>query len=327
MLHGNRGFALLTVLILLGIGSLLIVPTLRYTSAALKLVKVSREQVQAYYALDALTNRVLWEMKYDDEFTDCGKPLQGSTSSFDGIPDSFNSCVALWGSWTFTTATTTSFNETQLDKINGQDVSITVEVPGALTAPPEPVPTPSAGACLFDNLTRDPTWSQVNEDVTYTAHITNCSSNQKRRLRRVVALLDSSFTYVGGSTSGDPGFGEPDVNLCTGIDLPVPGCEANDGALNLAWPGAGSTYNNEFFLDAQQTVLLDFKVIPSGWGVFYVDISMCFFDPGGCDGDIAIDPLYKKAPVVVGMFNLRGRGKGNNFSGSTGGGGLISKGP
>ena len=34
------------------------------------------------------------------------------------------------------------FNETQVNYLNNQEVSVTVEVPGALAAPPDPTPTP-----------------------------------------------------------------------------------------------------------------------------------------------------------------------------------------
>ena len=56
------------------------------------------------------------------------------------------------------------------------------------------------------------------------------------------------------------------------------------------------------------------------WGIFYVDVTVCYFssvsgDPGPCaSGNVFRSG--KVAPVVAGMFNINGKGKGNAFGAS-----------
>ena len=336
MMKEQRGVALMLVLVFLGVGALVLVPTLGYTASALKLFSVSRETAQVQYSLEATTAQAMWYLQYDTTLRDCDQPLDGTAD------DLFANCVAKYGSWKLATSGKTSgaFNETQIDTLNGQEVEISVEVPGGLTSPPEPTPTPAAGSCVFDYVERDPTWVQVGEAITYEVHVTNCSTSPaSKNVRRFILRLPPEFDYVATSTDccvdpsdtslfdGWPGGNnkEPEVSRCDGPvtapDPDYPGCKTNDNSLLLAWPDATGIFSGSksVTLAGGSEKVLTFQAIPNGWGVFYVDASTCYFaaNAGACDSEVSGDPVKNVAPVTVGMFNIKGNGKGNAFGASS----------
>ena len=350
MIREQRGVALAAVLLFLGVGAILLVPTLGYTASALKLFSVSRETAQVQYSLEATTAQAMWYLQYDTTLRDCDQPLDGTAD------DDFANCVAKYGSWKLATSgkTTGAFNETQVDTLNGQEVEISVEVPGALTSPPEPTPTPAAGSCVFDFADRDPTWVQVGEPVTYEVFVHNCSTSPSSKdLRRIVVLLPPEFDYVATSTDccvdvadtsvfhtwGGGEDKEPEVSRCDGAvtapDPDYPGCQTDDNSLLLGWPDLTGRFGGSTAvkIGGGDVEVLTFQATPNGWGVFYIDVSTCYFaaSASGCDTEISGDPVKNKAAVVVGMFNIKGRGKGNAFGASSkldaGGSGLVSKNP
>ena len=69
------GQAFIMVLILLAIGALLIVPTLRLSSSALSNSQIVERQVKAMYAADGAQEWILWKLLYDglgEQFTQDG---------------------------------------------------------------------------------------------------------------------------------------------------------------------------------------------------------------------------------------------------------------
>ncbi len=78
-----------------------------------------------------------------------------------------------------------------------------------------------------------------------------------------------------------------------------------------------------------------FKARPTSWGIFYVDVTVCYFaavagDPGPCStGNVFRSGQV--APVIAGMYNIQGNGKGHAFGASSkldnGGADLISEQP
>lgn len=348
----ERGAALILVLAILGVGAVLLPATLSYTSTALKYFSVSQESTEVVYDLDAVTQHALWELEYDTEFMDCDDPA-------DSIVDSFADCVAMRGSWTLATAgkLQSIFNETQVDYLNGQEVSVTVEVPGALSAPPEPTPTPSTSHCLYAWVERDTdptkagnqTWAMVGDPITYTVHVWNCS-DKTTNLRRLVVMLSPEFSYVtGSSVEPNAGTNDPEQTNC---DLAAPSptianptyCTTYtsnvQGSLIMGWPGLGYADDNygggsTISVDSGQTVDLVFQATLSSFGVYYIDATVCFFsatsgDPGPCTSG-NLHNSGKVAPVVAGMFNINGNGKGHAYGASArkdgNGSGLISQNP
>ena len=334
----QRGVAMIMMLIVLAVGSMLLVPTLSYATTALNAHRISREGVWVKYALDAITQQALWELQYDTEFQDCD-PEPSTT-------ESFAECVAINGEWTLTTqALPVGTPHTVVPQVDGQDVSVTVEVPGGLAAPTPTPPALVGEHCLRTEVTRAPTWVQVDEPITYSFYMWNCSVNKNPVLRRIKALLPPTFTYVPGSaiwTSNDvlpPSDLVPEENICDGVADYYP-ClinstpEITDGTVMENWPDGLTNYSNAQRIGPGEDATLTFQAIPSTWGVFYVEAVLCYFaapsgDPGPCQGDSSNTKRSGKvAPVTVGMFNIKGNGKGNAFGASSkkdnSGAGLIS---
>ena len=172
----------------------------------------------------------------------------------------------------------------------------------------------------------------------------------------MIVLLPPEFSYVtGSSVEPNAETNDPEHTTC---DLAAPSPSVNNPTYCtdyasaeqdtqiLGWPGFGYDTGDGSTSDkwgggtaitvlVGTTVDLVFQATVSGWGVYYVDVVICFFsstsgDPGPCTtGNISNSG--KVAPVVVGMFNINGNGKGHAFGASTkkdsGGSGLISKQP
>ena len=328
-LRSQNGVALVLVLILLGVGGLVMAPSLRLTSTALNFFGISRESAEVAYALDAVTQQALWMLENDDPFQDCDEPP-------DSVVDTFAECVALRGSWDLATLDLLEikFNESQVDTVNRQQVVVTVELPGALSASVDPAPVLQAGACMYVWVDRTPTWVRVGEDITYTVHVVSCSSSpQPVNIRRMVAVFSPGFDYrdavteSGGTVPGEPFGGvtdqDPAENLCTGLDSPFFGCIQNDSGLLLDWPSATTNFTGGSAVTLGQGATRDmvFKARPQSWGIFYVDVTVCYFsaqagDPGPCAGG-NVFRSGKVAPVVAGMFNIQGKGKGHAFGASS----------
>lgn len=352
---GQRGVALIMVLIFLGVGAFLLAATLNYAGGALKLLNVSRTTVRAQYALDAISQQALWYLQYEDQFQDC-LPTAGATPTPqpDGTPDSFVDCVVEYGKWTLATQgkLTGAYNETQVERVNGQEVTVSVEVPGGLTAPPAPIPTPISGACLYPVVTRDPTWVMVGDPVTYTFTVTNCGTQSNTGLRRLKAMLPPTFAYVSGSTtvaceSLVAGLWVPNASVCNPVVLdkiPEDGTQGStcngvlpdyypcpqstpaitDGTKMPNWPDGTSNYAGGSDIRVNPStdrVVWTFQATPSTWGVFYIESVICYFssasgDPGPC-GSTTAKRSGKVAPVVVGMFNIKGKGQGYAWGASS----------
>lgn len=344
LVRSQRGVALIITLIVLSMGSLLIVPTLQYATTALKTQGFSRNDLWTQYALDAFTQHALWELEYDDQFQDCVAPL-------DGLADSFLDCVIEKGEWTLTTQPLpVGTPHTVYSQVNGRDVSVTVTVPGDLVAPPEPTPTITPAKCLYAWVTRDTdltkagdqTWVQVGQPIYYSVHVWNCSSGPAAiNLRRIIALLPAGFTYVTGSSVGDMTVLDPEVSVCDGAaTVPDPDytyCAAVDNSLLTAWQSATENWGGSGTISIAlgETKVHTFAATPGGWGVFHIEVTVCYFDASSGDpGPCTAGNQYKTgkvAPVVVGMFNIQGKGKGNAFGASSkldsGGSDIISVDP
>ena len=79
MIRRQEGQTFILILILLAVGALLIVPTLRLSSAALSNSRIVTRQVKSLYAADAAQEWILWKLTYDDlgsEFTEDGQTIE-----------------------------------------------------------------------------------------------------------------------------------------------------------------------------------------------------------------------------------------------------------
>ncbi len=330
-IRSQNGVALVLVLILLGTGGLIIGPALRQTSTALNFFGISRENVEVAYALDAVTQQALWLLESSDPFEECDSGEVGD--------ETFAECVAAKGSWELTTTDNydpLADNETLVAAVNGQQVIVTVQVPGALGAPPDPTPTPTPGNvdCFYAWVTRDPTWVQVGDPITYTLHVWNCSSSpSNKNLRNVAVITSGQMTYELGSTGGslvsppiepNPPAGGDCTALATDTTIAIcPGYPAD--SLVLSWPDEDDTFgragNPAVALPGGDpppaAKTLTFQLTPQSWGIFYIDVLLCYKVPTNACTVGEHQNTDKVAPVVAGMFNIQGKGKGNAFGASS----------
>ena len=79
MIRKQAGQALVLVLIVLAIGAMLVVPSLRLTGTALTGTPIVERQVKGLYAADAAQEYVLWKLLYDLEWRTTTFPDDGAT--------------------------------------------------------------------------------------------------------------------------------------------------------------------------------------------------------------------------------------------------------
>ena len=85
MIKKQAGQALILVLIVLAIGSMLVIPSLRLTGTSLMNTPIVERQIKGLYAADAAQEYILWKLAYDNlgqQFT-----VDGQSASFN-----FNVC-------------------------------------------------------------------------------------------------------------------------------------------------------------------------------------------------------------------------------------------
>ncbi|MBA7700384.1 hypothetical protein ES703_109098 [subsurface metagenome] len=70
----QKGQALIITLIILGVGSLVIVPTLNYVNTCLLGIRVAKNSLFTQYALDAAAEYQLWQLDYTDPGDLLGQP-------------------------------------------------------------------------------------------------------------------------------------------------------------------------------------------------------------------------------------------------------------
>jgi len=80
MRNGERGFALLLVLVLLGLGALLVTPSLRFSSVTLKSKAIHSEVLMEQYARDGAAEYAIWQLQYGTVTSEL--TTEGQESSF-----------------------------------------------------------------------------------------------------------------------------------------------------------------------------------------------------------------------------------------------------
>ena len=178
--NGQRGQALILVLIALALGSLLITPTVNYVSAGLVETRVSEDMFLNQYAADAAAEYSLWQLKYnvDNIVNQLGTENPSSTTSV---------------------------------TINGMEIPITTEISyspesdeGAFT-----VPGSLSGIHIAAALDIRPTcWSGAGQKsfLTHVVYIYNYGTSAVHP-KGLFQRLDPELKYVQGSYDG------PDANL------------------------------------------------------------------------------------------------------------------
>lgn len=163
---GQKGQALILVLIALAFGSLLITPTLNYVSTGLLEIRVAEEQLLRQYATDAGVEYSLWQLKYN----------------VDGLSDN-------------TTIT-----------INDIEVPIITDITQSPLGEDWPFPVPSSQSGVHLDTALDikpPFWSEDGQ-TAYFPHVIYMynSGDSAVHPNSLFQQLDPRFTYVEGSWGG-----------------------------------------------------------------------------------------------------------------------------
>jgi len=172
---GQRGQALILVLIALALGSLLITPTLGYVSTGLIGSRISEEQLLEQYAADAAIENALWQLQYN----------------VDGMTDQLN-----YENPSYDTAIT----------VNGIEVPINISITQSPLGEdwPFPVPASQSGIYLDTALDIKSPFPSDDGQTTYFSHVVYmCNSGDSVvHPNSMLQRLDPRFTYVEGSYDG-----------------------------------------------------------------------------------------------------------------------------
>ena len=172
---GQRGQALILVLIALALGSLLITPTIQYVSTGLIESRVSEEQLLEQYAADAAIEYTLWQLQYN----------------VDGITDQLNYENPGYD---------TTIN------INGTEVPVNINITQSPLGEdwPFPVPESQSGIHLDTALDIKSPFPSDDGQTAYFPHVVYMynSGDSTVHTNSMLQQLDPRFTYVQGSYAG-----------------------------------------------------------------------------------------------------------------------------
>lgn len=173
--NGQRGQALILVLIALALGSLLITPTIQYVSTGLNESHVSEEQLLEQYSADAAIEYTLWQLQ----------------NNVDGVIDQLN------------------YENPDYDatiNINDTEVPININITQSPLGEdwPFPVPASQSGIHLDTALDIKSPFPSDDGHKTYFPHVVYIynSGDSVVHLNSMLQQLDPRFTYVEGSYDG-----------------------------------------------------------------------------------------------------------------------------
>ncbi len=184
VIREEAGLVLPAVLAMMALGSLMIVPMLKFVSTSLNTGETVQKKVEGLYAADAGIEDALWKLKYD-------KP-----ASFPYFPYPYDLPV----------------------DVNGMTVSIVVGIPDTLfDQPVEP-----GGHVDWMEVTKSVSYDGGPGIYYYTMSLTNKTIPASAiKIELIVIDLPPDIEYEAGSTGGDLTTDDPDVNgnPITGITL------------------------------------------------------------------------------------------------------------
>jgi len=172
---GQKGQALILVLIALAFGSLLITPTLNYVSAGLLEIRVAEDLLLRQYAADAGVEYSLWQLKYN---------VDGLTDQLDYDNPSDNTTIT----------------------INDIEVPIITDITQSPLGEDWPFPVPASQSGIHLDTALDiklPFWSEDGQ-TAYFPHVIYMynSGDSVVHPNSLFQQLDPRFTYVEGSWDG-----------------------------------------------------------------------------------------------------------------------------
>jgi Tfp pilus assembly protein PilX len=181
VIRRQGGFALLSVLILMLVGSLIIAPMLNFMGTGITTTSLYRDKSQELYAADAGIEDARWQVKYDKVKT-FGSPQFASSYSPYNFTDNW------------------SYN---LAPVNGKAVNVTIG--NVWTPTPENQYDKNQAAAIINANKLVVTGSSNVGTSTYSIKLTfNPAAGESATNLRVTALgiwLPPGFTYVNGSSN------------------------------------------------------------------------------------------------------------------------------
>jgi hypothetical protein len=198
------GQAFILVLILLAIGTMLVIPTLRLTGTALKSSQIVQPRVRALYVADAAQEFILWKLLHDN----LGVELMESTDPNPSAQYAFDVCGVPVGVGVYMRA------------VPGQ---------GGIILSTNDVIQPTKSASP-DTILNDATVT-----VTYTIRLEQLSANTTQGLEVLYDILPAVWDDTEYVT------GESYVRVDDGewVNVPDPALEAGPVSWRMRWPADG----------------------------------------------------------------------------------------
>lgn len=198
------GQAFILVLILLAIGTMLVIPTLRLTGTALKSSQIVQPRVRALYVADAAQEFILWKLLHDN----LGVELMESTDPNPSAQYAFDVCGVPVGVGVYMRA------------VPGQ---------GGIILSTNDVIQPTKSA------SPDTILNEATVTVTYTIRLEQLSANTTQGLEVLYDILPTLWDdseYVTGSSYVRVDDGE-------WVNVPDPALEAGPVSWRMRWPADG----------------------------------------------------------------------------------------
>ncbi len=222
----QAGQAFILVLIVLAIGAVLVVPSLRLTSTALMGIPIVERHTKGLYAADAATEYILWKLAYDDlgqQFT-----VDGQSAHF-----AFNVCEV-------------PVSVTIVMRATEGTGGVTLATDDVIK-PTKTVDLEGLGGVIPDD------WSGT---VTYTIRLEQLSNDTSQGLDAVYDVLPKvfgEFNYVTGSS-------QLRVDGGVWVDFPEPSSVTELGQLRLRWPASGDFTSPMRDFEARQVKEIRFEL-------------------------------------------------------------------
>ena len=195
---------MLMVLLVLGVGSAVIVPTLNSVGSGLVQMRVHQNFLEEQYAVDSAVEYISWQLKYDVDGIQ-----EELTPGGDGVDDTIN--------------------------VNGIDVPVVTEITQSPVGEewPFPVPIAESGIHLSTALAiQAPYWDGETAYFPHIVYVYN-SGGATTHIKSIFQELDPRLTYVPDSYQGPDAelimnYAENHWELSFDMDTPLPSLGAGE---------------------------------------------------------------------------------------------------
>ncbi|MFC1860398.1 hypothetical protein ACFLYC_02360 [Chloroflexota bacterium] len=279
MKRNQTGQALILVLVVLAIGAMLVVPSLRLTSTAFMGTPIVEGQTKGLYAADAATEYILWKLAYDNLGQDFSEDGQSAYFAFNvcDIPVSATVIMrAMEGQGGVTLATEDVIQPTKIVEVEGH---------------PE-WNTPDGGVEVANGYPGP---------YTYIITLEQLSSDNSKGLDSIYEIVPKGLTYIPGTSQ---------IRVDGGVwtdDIGEPSVYITGGQSRLRWPPAPGFFTSPMRdFDVRQVKEIKFQATGSLQNdrLFYNWVLLNVEDIDTLSGPVAPIKLGSGATKVGGMLNV-----------------------